>query len=288
MTAATKPDQEQAGTAVAKRIDARVAELRERNALVAAIRSTQWGKDCSPDMQRAVAHYCNENNLDPVRHVEILGGRIYLTTSLYDEKGAHLLREGIIVPDEPEYINADVRLDELAAEGYAEAKDESSRRKFMRAQYNVPEKAAAAVVQRFHIPASGAVIVGVNWCGGGVRQRDPVGDAEPAKTAQTRARRRAWVQIADIIPGYAETIRPIEASARVVSESLPVSVVDAPRAPKALAAGGYDTDTPTPPAQFADDPAASAEQNEEQDDGELPLTGGRVTQPVRRDAIREG
>jgi hypothetical protein len=84
MAAAAKPE----STAVAKRIDARVAELKERNALVAAIRRHAVGPDTSPEMARAVAHYCHENNLDPVRHVEILGGRIYLTAALYDEKGA--------------------------------------------------------------------------------------------------------------------------------------------------------------------------------------------------------
>lgn len=283
MSAAAKPEP----TAVARRVDARVAELKERNALVAAIRSTQWGKECSPEMQRAVAHYCHENGIDPVRHVEVLGGRIYLTSELYDEKGAPLIRDGIIIPDEPEYINADARLDELAADGYDEAKGESQRRKFLRAKYNVPEKAAAAVVQRFRIAASGAVIVGVNWCGGGSRQRDPVGDAEPAKTAQTRARRRAWRQIAEVIPGYAATIRPLEAAARIASEELPVSVVDAPHRVPALTAGGYD-EAPIPPAQHSDAPALTAEETDD-DSGELALDDDLAPiRPRRRDALRNG
>lgn len=282
MSAAQRPE----STAVARRVDARVAELKERNALVAAIRSTQWGKECSPEMQRAVAHYCHESGIDPVRHVEVLGGRIYLTSELYDEKGAALIRAGVIVPDEPEYINADARLDELAAEGYEDAKGESQRRKFLRAKYNVPEKAAAAVVQRFRVAASGAVIVGVNWCGGGSRQRDPVGDAEPAKTAQTRARRRAWRQIAEVIPGYAEAIRPLEAAARITSENLPVSVVDAPRGPRALVGSGDDpyAETPVPPQQFADDPTGHVED----DGGELALGDDLApVRPRRRDAMRE-
>lgn len=273
MATATKPENDATpatpGTAVAKRVDNRVAELKERNALVAAIRGTQWGRDCSPDMARAVAHYCHENGLDAVRHVELLGGRIYLTSALYDEKGAHLIRDGLIVPDEPEYINADTRLDEQAKAGKEWAKLEIERRLQLRIQYNVPEKAAACVVQRFRIPSSGAVIIGVNWCGGGVKQRDPVGDAEPTKTAQTRARRRAWVQIADVIPGYAEIMRPLEASAKIASQALPVSVVDAPRGPKALVTSGtepYDAgaavnSAPVPPGQHTDD-AGGAEPGE--------------------------
>lgn len=285
MAAAAKPEQEGTpGTAVAKRVDARVAELKERNQLVAAIRGTQWGRDTSPEVARAVAHYCHENNLDPVRHVEILGGRIYLTSALYDEKGAPLIRAGVIIPDEPEYINADPRLDEQAKAGNGWAQEESVRRLKLRIQYNVPEKAAAAVVQRFRIASSGAVIVGVNWCGGGSKQRDPVGDAEPAKTAQTRARRRAWTQIADVIPGYADVIRPLEIAARVASEQMPVTVVDAPRGPRPLItsgehpynAGAAVNSAPVPPAQHAD----------EEPGDELPLDDPR---PARgRDAIREG
>lgn len=219
---------------------AHIDEIRARNQMVTAIRNTAWGKDCTPDVQRAVAEYARQNNLDPVRHIEILGGRIYLTAALFDEKGAALIRAGVIIPDEPDYINADARLDELAAKGDAWAVEESTRRIKLRIQYNVPEKSLAAVVQRFVVAQSGAVIVGVNWCGGNGR-RDPVGDAEPAKTAQTRARRRAWTQIADIIPGYAEIIRPLEATARVVNESLPVATVAALASPtKAIAAAPED------------------------------------------------
>jgi hypothetical protein len=286
MTAAARTE----STALAKRVDTRVAELKERNALVAAIRSTQWGRDTTPEMQRAVAHYCHENGLDPVRHVEILGGRIYLTASFYEERGAPLLRDGSVKKEVPDFIHADARLDKLASEGDAWAKEEQTRRVRLRIQHGVPEAAAAACVQRFTL-ADGGTIVGVNWCGGTGR-RDPVGDAEPTKTAETRAARRAWKQIADVIPGYGELVRPVEASARVVSESLPVSVVDAPRGPRALVGSGEDpyVEAPIPPAQHSADPAASAEDFQDDRDlveAELPLDDQRP--PRRRnDAIREG
>jgi hypothetical protein len=232
---ATRPRRE-----LSPEVQARIEEKRAHNAVAAAIRGTQWGKDLSPEIHRSIAEYCRANNLDPVRHVELLGGRIYLTAELYDEKGAHLLRSGEILPDEPDYINVDERLDKLAAAGGAEAVAEQNRRMWERIKYNAPESAKATVVQRFHIARSGAVVVGVNWCGGGSRKSDPVGDSEPAKTAQTRARRRAWKQIADIIPGYAEIIQPLEATARVINETLPVSVIDAPPVPKALSAPAAD------------------------------------------------
>lgn len=246
MTAPTDNEQA-AGTGVATRPrrelapeqQSKVDEIRARNQMVAAIRGTLWGNNLSQEVQRSVAEYCRQNNLDAVRHVEVLGGRIYLTAELYDEKGAPLIRSGEVVPDEPEYINADPRLEALAKTGDEWAATEEMRRLRLRIQYAVPEAAKAAVVQRFRIPASGAVIIGVNWCGGTGR-RDPVGDAEPAKTAQTRARRRAWKQIADIIPGYAEIVKPLEATARIVSEQLPVADVPAPQQVKALNAAPAD------------------------------------------------
>jgi hypothetical protein len=259
------------GTAIATRKNAlpahqqaHVDEIRARNLMVAAIRGTQWGNNLSQDVQRSIAEYCRQNNLDPVRHVEILGGRIYLTAELYDEKGAHLIRTGVIRPDEPDYINADPRLDELEKKGDAWAAEENVRRLRQRIAHNVPEKAAAAVVQRFWVHGTDTAIVGVNWCGG-TGKKDPVGDAEPAKTAATRARRRAWKQLADIIPGYAEIIQPIEATARMVSETMPVQVVEAPTGPKALPATSHESpyEAPIPPAQFSDDPAARAEDYED-------------------------
>jgi hypothetical protein len=292
MTAAARTEQAP-GTAVATqtpqnataaRIEKTRDALRERNQLVAAIRGTQWGRDTTPDMARAVAHYCYENGLDPVRHVEILGGRIYLTAELYDEKGAHLIRTGVVRPEEPDFINADERLDKLAKDGDGWAKEEITRRVRLRIQHNVPEKALAAVVQRFWIDGTDTAILGVNWCGG-LAKKDPVGDAEPAKTALTRARRRAWKQIADVVPGYGEIVKPLEATAKIASEALPVSVVEPERGPKALAAAPADApygDAPVPPAQHSDDAGRTAEMTDE-----LPLDD---LKPVRRgkNALAEG
>jgi hypothetical protein len=252
MSAAQKPEPgtavatttEKPGRALAPEHQRIVDENRARNALVQQIRGTIWGKEVSDIMARAVAQYCRENQLDAVRHVEVLGGRIYLTAEFYDERGAELLRAGVIVPAEPDYINADARLDELAKMGDSWACAEEIRRKRERIRWGVPEDAKAAVVQRFIIAESGKAVVGVNWCGQKSGKRDPVGDAEPSKTAQTRARRRAWKQIADVIPGYAAMVRPIEERAR----ALPVAVVDAPdskRLPQPVITNlGYEQDAP--------------------------------------------
>lgn len=203
---------------------AKIEEARARAAVAKAVRASVWGKDLHPTVFEAVIAYCRQNQLDAVRHVEVLGGRIYLTSEFYDERGAALLHSGEVMFDEPDYINADVRLDDLAKAGDAWAADEALRRKRERIRWNVPETVRAAVVQRAKL-RSGMVAVGVNWCGnvpGG--KKDPVGDAEPTKTAQTRARRRAWRQIADFVPSYAAAVRPIEDGAKT---ALPVTVVEA-------------------------------------------------------------
>lgn len=202
---------------------AMVAEIearRMRAATATAVRSTQWGKDCSEQVIGAVTRYCVENGLDPMRHVEVLGGRIYLTETLYSEKAAPYVRAGLLIPEEPDLIQADARLDELAMAGDEWAKGERTRRMRLRIQHGVPEAAEGACVQRIRVATTGEVIIGVNWCGKGIRMQskeiweptgpggkrqptgrfemkdlDSVGGAEPVKTAITRARRRAWIQL---------------------------------------------------------------------------------------------
>lgn len=210
-------------------LQAKLEENRQRNAVVAAIRGTIWGKDLNEGQVRAVAQYARENGIDPVRHVEVLGGRIYLTAELYDERGAELVAAGLVQPLEPDLIQADERLAKLAAGGDEWAKAEETRRTRERIKYGVPEAAKAAAVTRFRVTRTGAEVVGVNWCGGGVRQRDPVGDAEPVKTALTRSRRRAWKQLVTIVPQLQERVGPLQASAEVVEERLLEVVQAAPK-----------------------------------------------------------
>ena len=221
-------------TDVAKRHDENIAALRERNAMVAQIRGTQWGLGIDSRVAKAVAHYCLELGLDPVRHVEVLGGRIYLTAEFYLERGAPFIRSGAIVPHEPEFINVDPRLEALAKSPDVEtatwAKAETLRRVKARIEHNAPEAAISTCVQRLTIAATGKTIVGVNWCGGGTRKKyksgggmvdaDPIGDLEPTKTSITRAGRRVWKQIADVIQNYGAQVRPIEARAVLLNEDI--------------------------------------------------------------------
>jgi hypothetical protein len=208
--------------------EARIAENKAKNRMAAAIRGTQWSKDLSGEGIYALAEYCRSNGLDPLRHIEVLGGRPYLTATLYEERAAPLIQAGMLIPHEPEMVHVDARLDQLALAGDAWAIEESTKRMRARITHGVPEKAAAAVVFRVTVAATGKTVVGVNWCGGGTRQRDPVGDAEPTKTAITRAGRRAWKQIADAVPQYAAAVPVSEPLAMEIRHA--AEVVAAPAA----------------------------------------------------------
>lgn len=238
--------------APARPLSPAAAEAQALRKMTVEIRGQQWGASCSPEVQWAVARYCLRNNLDAVRHVEVLGGRIYLTAEFYREMGSELLLDGTVIPDEPQLIHADARLD-LLAKGEGEqakwAREESERRVRARIQFGVDEESPAAAVVRFRLK-SGAVIYGVNWIGGPqAKKRDPVGQAEPTKTAITRAERRAWRQVVDAVPQFRDKVQHIEVSAKLATAEV-AQIVDAepkaPSHPAALGAGGYQEPTPTP------------------------------------------
>ena len=220
-----------------------IAEIKQRNAHAAVLRGQQWSKESSPEMVRAVAHYCSMNNLDPARHVEVLGNRIYLTGELYEERGAPMVLSGAVTVDEPQFVHADARLEAHMASAdpavAAWAKEEHIRRVQARIQYGIPDDATGACVIRMHIGRT--TLIGANWCGGASKTKrrkfpkageaaeyrsDPVGDAEPTKTAQSRAKRRAWRQIVVALPEYAATMGTLEVSAHLANADLAVLVSD--------------------------------------------------------------
>lgn len=219
-----------------------IEENRIRNAAVAAIRGTIWSKDLSAQQIGAVAHYARETGIDPVRHIEVLGGRIYLTAEFYRERGAALVRAGKVQIHETEYINVDARLDAMAKDGNAWAIKEQAHRQMCRIRYNAPEKAAAIAVVRITVTDTDSTYVGVNWCGG-LSKRDPVGDAEPAKTAEARAERRAWRRIVSVVPELETAVGHIEARATLVEDELAQAAGEASAAvtqrPARLAGGDH-------------------------------------------------
>ena len=93
-------------------------------------------------------------------------------------------------------------LDELVKAGGEMAKpatDEIERRKWFRIQHNIPEGVKGAALVTI-LPAKGAPVFGANYAGSVGKKSDPVGDAEPGKTAETRAYRRAWRHLINTVP----------------------------------------------------------------------------------------
>lgn len=217
-----------------------INERKVRNALAQQIRGTTWGIN-DQRTALAVADYCYTNRIDPIRHVEILGGRIYLTATFYQEAGARLIAQGKVTKIEVDHIGIDARLDTQYAEGMKfaeeaqalgdeaeasfwigkanEARREIGRRRMLRVEHNANEKAAAVCVVRIWPADMAEPIEGCNWCGNGIR-KDPVGDAESTKTSETRAARRAWKQLCTVLPSAAPAVLLAEEEGVALTEVL--------------------------------------------------------------------
>lgn len=141
----------------------------------AAIAETGWGKSISPLARSAVAQYLLEIGADPARHAYVLGGNIYLNAEFYKELCAANPDFNYPTTD---FIHHDERANA----------EEQARRKDLRVKWGVPEKAPGACLVTLFYKSRGP-FEGVNWAG--VRDTDPVGKAEPTKTAETRAYRKA-------------------------------------------------------------------------------------------------
>ena len=143
----------------------------------AAIAELSWGVNLSPMMRGEVARYALEQGTDPVRHWEVLGGRLYDRAELWlDLVTAQVDFEGFT----KKFLHDDERLDD----------GQRAERMALRAEHGVPEGMAGAclvtIYRSSHMPSEG-----VNWAGSHGNKKDPVGDAEPTKTAFTRASRKA-------------------------------------------------------------------------------------------------
>jgi hypothetical protein len=144
-----------------------------------AVAETGWGKEISPVARQAVIRFCLEIGADPVRHVNVLGGNVYLTAAFWMELVAANPK---FIRPETAFIHDDDRADQ----------SERERRKAQRLIHGVPEDVKGAAVVTLFYQGRGPFL-GVNWVGGG-RKADPVGLQEPTKTAETRAYRRAAVK----------------------------------------------------------------------------------------------
>jgi hypothetical protein len=175
---------------------------RQQNIVAAEIAGTNWGKGLDRETRRAIADWSRTVDLDPATELDVLGGRFYKNAQYYQRKLSEAVNAGYIDYVILDHVEVDDRLETMAKrvddpELAQMARKEIDRRTMMRVQMRIPDKAEAAVICRVKVKGIHIEFLGAKWCGGGTRQKDPVGDAFPVETAETRSIRRTMRLIAE-------------------------------------------------------------------------------------------
>lgn len=246
-TALTKREEREALIAKAPAVvQAGLEERRMRNAIAAEVARLSWGQNMSQQTARAVADWGLQHQVDVLTEVDVLGGKLYLNARFYIRKLADLIAAGAVEYAEADHVNADTRLEAWP--------EEKARRERERIKYQIPDEADGACVFRVKLKGMAREVVGVEWCGGKLAKGDPVGSAEPAKTSETRAARRAIRLIASHVPTLKSEVAEIEYAAAEIEPAIeddiasiepprkmiPVPQPDDPYAPQAGAKDGDD------------------------------------------------
>lgn len=258
------------GTAVAVAEDEGVgalpAEIRQalrlrkmQNQVAAEIAKISWGQALEVSTVRALAAWGREYNVDVITEIDLLGNKPYLNARYYLRRLGGLVDEGKVEYAVSDFVQNDERLMTLASERgpddqkltqtALDAQKEVTRRVLMRIKYGIPEKAAASCLFRVKLHSLSEEVVGVNWCGNNSRGKsDPVGDAEPTKTAETRAARRAMRLLVAHVPAVATEIYQTETSLEQFHPRIAADVAKLDR-PSLLSGRGvrsndYDDDPP--------------------------------------------
>lgn len=193
-----------------------IALRKMMNAVAQEIAGMSWGQSIGKDTARALAEWGRQHNVDVTQEIDILGARVYLNAKYYLRRLGEMIADGLVEYAYPDHINSDDRLLAMGERGKAEAE----RRAFERVKRNVPEKAVGAVVFRVKMRSMTEETVGTNWAGGGTRTKDPVGDAEPVKTAESRAARRCVRQLASHMPRLAAEVERTLGALPVLEERI--------------------------------------------------------------------
>lgn len=239
---------------------AHIEERKRKNAMAAAISAQTWAKDIDASTARAVAEYCHTHDIDPATEIEVLGGRLYKNARYYERRFNEMSAAGLVEYCHREHVNVDPRLDELAkgddAELAAWAKGERGRRTRARIGFNLKDEAKGAVVCRIKLLNVAGEFVGAEACGDGAKNykgglADPVGENEPAKTAESRALRRAMLLAMQAVPDLRTREDAFVAGAgEIVIEPETIRRTTTP--PLASSDGAYGAAAPSlPPAPLA-------------------------------------
>lgn len=231
-------------------------ELRKQRNLVAAqIAGLSWGEKIDQDTRRAVAAWGQQFRVDVTTEIHVLGGRVYLNAAFYLRRLGEMIAAGLVEYAVADHVEDDPRLKQLGPEG----EGEYSRRLRERIRYSIPDAAKSAVVFRVKLRTLTEEVVGVKWTGGGTRKNDPVGEAFPVESAESRAARRCMRLLASHLPpAERDAADVVEQSAAILSDRVTegrmrVKAQDAelnqPPRPLALPAQNDPYGEPAPVAQ---------------------------------------
>ena len=188
-----------------------------QNQIAGKLAELNWGQKLDHTTRRAIADWGNRFRIDVTTEIHVLGGNIYLAAPFYLRRLGELIAEGLVEYAYADHVEDDPRLKQMGAEG----EGEYSRRLRERIMHQIPDKAASAVVFRVKLRSMDREICGVKWCGNGTRKSDPVGDAFPVETSESRAARRAMRLLVSHVPKrMQEEILELEDGADVLTERI--------------------------------------------------------------------
>lgn len=234
-------------------LDAAIEARKEVATAMRAWRATQWGKDLDESVLRALGTWARRHGLD-ITEVEVLGGKPYINASYYLRQLTQLDPEALeyaradhvhadprllAAMDEPIPADADAETVAAIRSHRAAARREHYRRMMERCDHNLPDSAQAAVVYRVKLRDTAGEFVGADWCGG--KKRDPVGDQEPAKTAETRAARRCLRQVVSAFPTLRSQVEMIDGEAKQLATTIEQSAIANRPEPRGIARLGEST-----------------------------------------------
>ena len=209
------------------------AEALERrrilNQMAALIGALSWGSGMSLAIRRGWAEWCHTYGLDPATEVDNLGGNPYPNSEYYLRRLGELRQDGIITDAWLEHIQEDRRLLEVADDNRApqDIREAAARRyytnKMRRAEFNVPEQAAAVCVASAVLKTGGRTVTGCKWGGngtsikqprhGGAAAPNPIVESNPTLSVESQAVRRLMRQIASYVPRLMSQMNEMELAA---------------------------------------------------------------------------
>lgn len=197
-------------------IRAAIQMRKAQNMAVAQLAGTNWGKGMDLETRRATAQWGQDNNVDVITEIDVLGGKVYLNAVFYLNRCSEMIANGIVQYAVVDHVEIDPRLAKIAAAGGergARAQREIERREDARIEYQLPDNAVSAVVYRVKLHHVATEFTGAKWCGG--RAKDPVGNEFPVETSETRAARRCLRKLVNHVPKVGQYIKNIEDDAEL-------------------------------------------------------------------------